>query len=370
MEPDAHTRYCPTCGTPTERDFRFCKQCGTPLPGGATEPSGGRAWWWVIGIVCLVVVLALVGAAILSHRDDSKSSDQGIPTQPCDLKRLKFNVWLRAGPDGVDDGYELGSPVPCRLKKALTLSVSVRTADGHHLPSSLAGFEDQEIISGPLGVSLAPGLPPISDRSSSLSPREDWCRVPFKQPWTLTIGSPGGPSAFASTVVCEETVIPPVDARAIPVPGPSWETETSGPTCEAATRGGERLATATGVARVLRAGKLTAKAWPGGVGHLYRRLVGAHATGYVTWVPTAAPTLAGPFVVGVYPSQAAAARAWRALGGAGKVTNDVYLSGIIRPTLVVAARRSNLIYVQLLEAGESTLDAFYYTMYDAITICG
>jgi hypothetical protein len=243
--------------------------------------------------------------------------------------------------------------------------------DGVRLrPWSLAGFENQEIISGPLGVAIAPALPPISDRSSSLSPREEWCRVPYKQPWTLTIGSPGGPSSFATAVVCEETAIPAVDARAIPVPGPSSKTATSGPICARAPGGGERFATAAGVARALRAGKLTAKAWSGGVGHLYRRLVGADATGYVTWVPTAAPTVAGPFVVGVFPSQVAAARAWRSLGGAGKVAYDLYRSGVAQGTLVVAARRSNLIYVQLLEAGESTEDAFYYTMYDAITICG
>jgi hypothetical protein len=324
----------------------------------------------VIGIMCVVVVLALVGAAIRSHRGDSNGASHGAPTELCDLKKLKLHVWLRVGRDGVDDGYTLGSPVPCRLKRALILSVSLRTADGNHLPSSLAGLEDQEIISGPVGVPIATGLPPISDRSSSLSSRNEWCRVPYKQPWTLTIGSPGGPSSFASAVVCEETAIPAVDARAIPVPGPSSRTVTSEPTCARATGGGERLATATGVAQALRAGKLTAKAWPGGVGHLYGRLVGADATGYVTWVPTAAPTVAGPFVVGVYPSRAAAARAWRSLGGAGKVAYDLYGSGVAQPTLVVAARRSNLVYVQLLEAGESTEDAFYYTMYDAITNCG
>lgn len=34
-----------------------------------------------------------------------------------------------------------------------------------------------------------------------------------------------------------------------------------------------------------------------------------------------------------------------------------------------AARRENLVYVQLLEGGRATEDAFYYTMYDAISRC-
>jgi hypothetical protein len=173
----------------------------------------------------------------------------------------------------------------------------------------------------------------------------------------------------ATAVICRTTATPLVDRHAMPVPGTLSKAVTSGPLCVRSPSGGARLATAVGVARSLGSGQLTAVAWPGDVGHLYRRLVGADAAGYVTWVPAAAPTLAGPFVIAVYPSRAAAGRAWRSLGGAQQVADHLYRLGVAPPTQPVSARRANLIYTQLLEAGAASENAFYYTMYNAISRC-
>jgi hypothetical protein len=283
MDPGSQTRYCPTCGTPFEPNFRFCKQCGTPLPGGRGGAGGGRRVW-LIGIVCVV---AAAGAAALVQRAISTSATSGV--QVCDVRKLKLRVWLRAGPDGVSDGYTLGSSVPCRLKKPLILYVSLKAADGTVLPTSFAGLKDQETISGAVGIRLAPGLPPISDSSTSFSPLGDWCRVPYPQPWTLGITSVPGPTETATAVICQGTATPAVDRRAVPAPGASSKALATGPLCVRSPSRGARLATAVGVAKALRSGQLTAGAGPRDVGQLYRRLVGADAAGYVTWVPDANP---------------------------------------------------------------------------------
>src|SRR2546426_7002445 len=170
MDPASQTRYCPTCGTLSEPGSRFCKQCGTRLPGGEQPGTGGDGGrWWAIAIAVVAVVAAVAGVAILSHRSGASGSAAGLPTEVCDRTKLKLHVWLRAGPDGVEDGYTLGSRTPCRLKERMILYVTLRAADGNALPPSLAGLEEQEIVSGFVGVSLAPGLPPISQRSSSFS---------------------------------------------------------------------------------------------------------------------------------------------------------------------------------------------------------